>query len=73
MKKHPIEPKDKPTVDANADLLAHGSPTHEHAQDGPGGIAVEALYDGTGWDRMDEDIVARANNGKNEKSSTPIK
>jgi hypothetical protein len=75
MKKHPIqEPKAKPVeVDVRADLLAHGSPTREHIDPATGRVP-EGLYAGDGHDRMQADVIARANhNDGDEKSSTPIK
>lgn len=76
MKKHPIqEPKAKPVeVDVRADLLAHGSPTQEHIDPKTGKVPEALWTDGTGHDRMDMDVIARANHGDDgAKSSKPVK
>jgi hypothetical protein len=62
----------KKPLSEREELLSKGSPTFEHRDET--GRPPEAIYAGDGHDRMDADIIARANHGKDEsKSSTPIK
>jgi hypothetical protein len=75
MSKHVLqEPKGKKPTEADvlADLLAHGSPTYEHAQESGTGRPVEAIYAGDGHDRMMADTIAAANHN-DDKDETPIK
>ena len=61
----------KKQLSEREELLSKGSPTFEHRDET--GRPPEAIYAGDGHDRMDADIIARANHGKESKSSTPIK
>ena len=61
----------KKPLSEREELLSKGSRTFEHRDET--GRPPEAIYSGDGHDRMDCDLIARANHGKESKSSTPFK
>lgn len=57
----------KKPLSEREELLAHGSPTYEHAQESGTGRPVEADYEGSGETRMDADTIAQANRPQGQK------
>jgi hypothetical protein len=69
--------KSKKPLSEHEQLLTHGCPTFTHVDQT--GRPPEAVYEGSGHDRMDADVIAKANHnnssndGEDDKSAKSLR